>query len=438
MRDFLIPEILYTGYLSRRNHRFYIAAAIIALLLHILFIVGAWQLDLLPTFLIAPSKPPERVDAMQFVLVDQNLTDEKPDELDQNKLRGRVSRVSRAEEINPNLPKNGPSAEEKSAYTDFKAGKPVPPSPASAPVAPSKPQPVSKAAPATPPVPQMKPLPEVKPVQKTPTPVEAQKPPVEKPSEKPAEKPEPVAKTADLAPDLTEDVEKLAFLPVPAKKKAEGEKGTAAEKPEAKPDDPEKALKSAEKAEKTEKIEKVEKQEKTEPEQQTQPPVTAQPQQTPTPPTPPLPESTPTRNIPIKRIGSKPRTQGGSLGRRENSSAAMKAGFKSMAVLRDRYGDYLDLILRRIQEAILIQQQLSPVMFNQGSVVMTFSIDADGRLGEIRFIASEPEALPNESSAARRVLQDVASGAPFPPPTPQMLADPNFQKIVINFIFEPR
>ena len=143
-------------------------------------------------------------------------------------------------------------------------------------------------------------------------------------------------------------------------------------------------------------------------------------------------------NIPVKRIGSTPRRQGGSVGSRSNSSAAMRAASDSMAVLRDKYGEYMDMVLRRIQEAILIQQQLSPIMFNQGTVVMTFRIDDTGRLGTIRFIQAAPVDLTGETAAARRVLEDVGGGAPFPPPTPQMLADPDFQKITIMFMFEPR
>ncbi|MBP5232800.1 MAG: hypothetical protein J6333_05280, partial [Planctomycetes bacterium] len=117
--------------------------------------------------------------------------------------------------------------------------------------------------------------------------------------------------------------------------------------------------------------------------------------------------------------------------------AAMQASAQSLAVLRDRYGEYMDKVLRRIQQAIYIQQQIMPMMFNQGAVVMTFTIDASGRLQAIRYVASAPEGLVQERAAARQVLEDVRNGEPLPRPTPEMLADPDFQKITINFIFAP-
>ncbi|GHT01833.1 hypothetical protein FACS1894108_15810 [Planctomycetales bacterium] len=105
-------------------------------------------------------------------------------------------------------------------------------------------------------------------------------------------------------------------------------------------------------------------------------------------------------------------------------------------MLRSRYGEYMDELLRRIQNAIYIQQQLSPMTFTRGTVIFTFTVNAAGRLDRINYLGAEPADLPQETGAARRVLTDVQNGKLLDPPTPEMLADPLFQKITVNFIFD--
>lgn len=449
MRDICIPEVLYAGRQNARLRRWITLALLIALFLHASLFYGLYYLGLHPLLLFV--QPQQEIpDAMQYVLIDDKLTSEEPDPAEQARIRAREDRRSRAQTIDESLPKNGPSSDRKSRDIDFQAGKPMP-SEASSPATPStpaQPTPPTSPVPPTPPTPLTQPTQPVQPVAKA-----VIEPPA--PQEKQPPLPEPAEKTADLAPDLTEDLQKIEALTLP--KKADGMAGTVAVKPEKTPD----AVENKRKTETTEKPEKPEdaprkplqatqretvkemkpqeqaQQEQAQPQPQ-QPPQPRQPQQAPQPQQVALPPAPPTMNIPVKRISSTPRQRGGAIGNRPNSSAAMRAASESLAVLRDRYGAYMDMILKRIQESILIQQQLSPVMFNQGSVVMTFRIDESGRLGTIRYITAEPSDLAAETAAARQVLEDVGRGEPFPPPTPQMLADPDFQKITINFLFVPR
>lgn len=419
MRDIFIPQILYAGRQQNRLRLWLILAFLLALLLHLGLLAGLYFLGMHPLFLLLPQQQETPPDSMQYVLVDEKLMQEEADPQETTKLEGRVTRRSRATEIDPSLPKAGPQTTKKERSTDFAAGKPLP---SQAPVTPSNPaQPVQQTTPQ-------------QPVQPRP-PVAAQPPvtppqPVEKPLVQ--EKPEPLEKTADLAPELTEDTVPEAVL---LALKTEGIEGKSREKPQSKPDAPENKKKAQETQKQPQTEAKKQHVKATQPPRPEQPPAVAQPQQEPQPALPPAPQ---TMNIPVRRIGATQRTQGGVTGMRTNSSAAMKAGSQSMAVLRAKYGAYMDLILQRIQQSILIQQQLSPMMFNQGIVVMSFSVDAGGKLGGIRFIQAQPVDLTGESAAARRVLEDVASGEAFPPPSPQMLADPSFQKITINFLFEPR
>lgn len=426
MRDIFIPRVIDIGAQPRFMR---LAGGICAALVILLYLLGFYAIYVFGLtqyllMLVVPQPPEQIPDSMQYVLVSEDLIDEEqlPEQVRQ---RGRVTRVSRDTSVDPNLPKLGPQMQEQSPVAEFAEGHMLPSAP-STPMTPATqaatPTPPLQAIPPTPPLP---PLPELEQPDK---PVEQ---PVEKPQEKPIEQPQEVSKTADIAPQSLPEVADAPLWQVKQPAAAETDPtARAAQKPETEPNAPETALTAQKTEQKPEEIAKP---------VTPQPPQPPAPQQPPLPELPPLPEPGQSRiNIPVQRIAAAPQAQGGTVGTERDSSAAMSAESRQMAVLRDRYGEYMDLILRRIRGAIITQQQLSPIMFMRGSVVMTFTINPQGRLSDIRHVRAEPGSLPTESGAARQVLQSVAAGAPFPPPTPEMLADPDFQKITIFFIFEPK
>lgn len=397
MNNLQIPDILNTKKINSYINRTFVLMLVLSLFFHICIFLGISFFDNFPLFLFLQDKPLQNNEKpLNYVLVDEKLLDEEiKDEIP--KVLGRVSRQSRDSVVNPELPKNGPSSDTESAMNSFKQGTPLPESLASPELSPSPP-----------PIPQVKPQPVT-----SPTPVPA--------------KPESLIKKATqekTIPDLPElEIEDdiKSFMPKIAKatNPKETEKPAETEVP---------GISSSDE------ISKINENEMKEPEIELKPEAQQKQEQMAKKPVKPE-KNIPTRKIPVRKIGSTSSTTGGKMKKQLNSSA-INAGFQSIAVLRNRYGEYMDKILRRIQQAIIIQQQINPISMNNGSVVMSFTINPEGYLDSISFIGSKPQDITTEISAARSVLQDVQNSGAFEPPTQEMLNDPNFQKIVINFIFE--
>lgn len=458
MRQLYIPNILFIGSESRVWRRRLYMAFIIALFFHAALFIGFEQLRNLSvlTWLRPINFPPVPAveKALQFVVVDEDLlTEEKPDD-DLARLRGRVTRTSRDTEIDQTKPLTGPSGSETERNFDaFKTGETSPvarsnpspnemtqPIPEAAPQNPTTAQPAQKAQTPqeiTPPQEVVKEIKEVKEIEKV-----AATPPEIAPAPNPAPEITDVEIKMETPLILREQENVIAITPQTTTEKSTEEKmeKTATNEKITKTENIEKTetAESAEKVEKTEPLEKVEAKEKTEPAEKpvekTAPtePLLAQAEIT------PQQQIAPSKPVPSRRIGtSAPPTDGGKL-RQHSGSAAMQAGIKSMAVLRDRYGEYMDILLRRIQAAIYIQQQLSPPMFNRGVVVFTFTISANGHLENVNFLGTQPEDLTQETAISREVLTSVQQGEALPKPSIEMLHDPDFQKITVNFLFEPR
>ena len=135
--------------------------------------------------------------------------------------------------------------------------------------------------------------------------------------------------------------------------------------------------------------------------------------------------------IPIKKIPQKEYE-------RSLNKSELNVCSKSINILRNRYGKYIDKILKRINQAIIIQQQINPINLNEGNVIMSFTINSTGLMDDIKFFGSSPANILNEISAAKNVLQDVRNSGAFDPPTQEMLNDPDFKNILINFVFEKK
>ncbi len=427
MRDIVIPNIIYQGY-SLRRRRVCIAIAIAAsvIMYTLLTFFFYYQGNYPFLILVKPAKDSYKdAQSMQFVLIDDKQIDEAAPDF--AKLRGRQNRISRDSKIDDTLPKRGPTAVKTDPFQSFTEGSPK----ASAPSQPA----VSQVSRPTPPKPEIKPAPPVPAVKPL-------TPSAQKQAEKTQHEPEAVAQKAPViakieqnAPDLSEPEVPGTFFTLESNRPREND---FTKRPETKTAD--KVQKNiAEKSPKPAEQQKAEKISKVMPDPEKSPP--KMPEKAIKPVQPQQPRQPSNRqveqpiNIPVRRIGAKSQKQGGQIGFTQKTSA-MGVGQRSMAVLRDRYGAYMELLLRRIQEAITLQQQLSPIFFTQGVVIMNFTINERGQLVNIHHVQASPQNMPNESAAARRVLEDVATGRPLPPPTPQMLNDPEFQKITINFLFQ--
>ena len=394
MNELSIPKLINSGRNSKFLKRCFILLLLFALFLHIsLFIILGYYNKHPFLFFFKDKAQPITEKTLNFVLVDDKLVNEEIKE-EKPKVLGKVSRQSRDQTVNKDLPKFGPNSEEKSSVSAFARGNPLPDSVAAPEITPSPP-----------------PVPQIKPQKETP-PAPLQKPVIQKPQEQPARE-----QVLPKLPELDIDDDLTGILPKPQK--------VEKPKPVKKPD-----IKEVPGITKSDAISKITPQ----PQPKTEPvvkPVTtpqAKPAKT-------VQKKIPTRKIPVRRISSSNSRTGGKLQNRKNSSA-INTGMKSIAVLRSRYGDYMDKILRRIQQSIVIQQQINPIGMHEGSVVMSFTINPQGYLDQIKFIGAAPDDITTEISVSRTVLRDVQNSGPFEPPTQEMLNDPDFQKIVVNFVFE--
>ncbi len=396
MNEFQIPTLINAGKSSRSLRRNFFLLLLLAMLLHFSFFTAIIFFDrnLFPLFF---KKAPDTIqkDSLNYVLVDDKLLDEKVVN-EKPKMLGKFSRQSRDVTVNQDLPKLGPNNSDNSSVSSFDRGNPLPGSIPSPELTPS-PSPVSEVIP-----------------QKTAKPTSTLKP-----------APKPIVNLPvkeKIVPDLPElDIENdlTSILSIPKKPKkiklnkeynkrevpgitSSDEISKINEKPIDKPE-----------AKITTKAKPVVPQKK-QPKQQ---------------------RKITTRKIPVRKISSTNSSTGGKLKKRLNSSA-IYTGSKSIAVLKSRYGDYMDQILTRIQHAIIIQQQINPISMHEGQVFMSFTINSEGLLDDIQLIGASPQGITTEISVARSVLKDVHNSGAFKPPTQEMLNDPVFKKIVINFVFE--
>ncbi len=394
-----IPKLINSGRFRRIIRIGFLIMLLLALLVHLLifFLFGYIGKDSILFIFKAVEPPVKHEETMNFVTVDEKLLDEKIEDKE-IKAVGRVNRQSRDNLVDPKLPKLGPSNQEESQIESFTKGNPLPDSIESPEITPTPP-----------PVPK----------------ITAQAPSKPTISRSPAKElqaePKPKEQVLPELPDLALQDNIKSILPKASKPKEpkKVEEYDTTEVPGITASD---------------EISKIT--EKPIPDPIT--PATAPPE----PQRPAQQEVKPqqqvvSRKIPVRKIGSTNNTNGSKMKKRLNSSA-INTGSKSIAVLRSRYGAYMDKILRRIHQAIIIQQQINPISLHEGNVIMSFTINPQGYLDDINFMESMPNNIATEISAARNVLMDVHNGEPFEPPTPQMLNDPIFQKIVINFVFENR
>lgn len=163
----------------------------------------------------------------------------------------------------------------------------------------------------------------------------------------------------------------------------------------------------------------------------------AQPPRPPTPEAPDAPQRPESpRTPPVRRIGDRGGDGGAPLPRAMQSSG-VRAGGRSLAVLGSRYPGFMEELVRRLQRSIAFEQQRNPLQYRAATVVVTFRVDEAGMIQNIRFVESHPAGLQIEPAIARRVVETVQTWGALPIPTPEMLADPDFQTITIIFDFIP-
>ena len=401
MKYLSIPSLIKSGKQNKLFRKWFILVLLLAIWIHLIFFLSLAVLNKHPLSFIFPENKQlkmnivKKEEHMNYVLVDEKALKDEIKIEEKVTALGRVNKQSRGDVINPDLPKLGPSSSDDTALSAFQRGSPLIDS-----------IPMPEIAPTPPPTPK---IPKKNPQKKQ---TDARNEPLKKSVE------EPVKSKKQVLPELPEialEEDNKGLFPkyIKAEKPVKDKKIDKFEVPGINSEDP---------------ISKLNKEEnEIQPQQKFKPIITAQKPR----------RKIPTRKIQVRKIGSQNNKSGGKMKKRLNTTAVI-SGSRSIAVLRDRYGLYMDKILRRIQSAINIQQQINPMALHEGIVVMSFTINPQGILDEINFIGSKPDNNSSEISAARTVLQDVQNGDPFEPPSSQMLNDPNFQKIVINFVFENR
>lgn len=97
-----------------------------------------------------------------------------------------------------------------------------------------------------------------------------------------------------------------------------------------------------------------------------------------------------------------------------------------MRLLAHRYGAYMRKLQRQLQESLNRVVYLNPTSYSQGGARIRFTIAPDGSLAVYETDDSTNEAVRMISETTLR------EGAPFDPPTQQMLQDPLFQKMTLT------
>ena len=104
-----------------------------------------------------------------------------------------------------------------------------------------------------------------------------------------------------------------------------------------------------------------------------------------------------------------------------------------MRLLAHRYGEYMEKVARQLQESLNRVVMLSPLEYTRGNAKIRFGIAADGSLAYFETEYPGEGALVNVRLTSEQMLREAA---PFDPPTEEMLADPNFQKMSVTVFLE--
>jgi len=161
-----------------------------------------------------------------------------------------------------------------------------------------------------------------------------------------------------------------------------------------------------------------------------------QPSQSPQPEQPQQPprEQRPRTPPPIKKIGPQADSQDRKSAVTRNTKARLSST-DSLALLKSRYGAYMDKVIVRLEQSVRRMESLGLGATGKGLVKTSFRIDEHGEIVDIKIIEA-PEAMLREQNIVRQIYDDAHAQGKFAPPGNTMLKDPDFSPIIVNFWFE--
>ncbi len=132
----------------------------------------------------------------------------------------------------------------------------------------------------------------------------------------------------------------------------------------------------------------------------------------------------------VRRIGEATRPEG-QVHRTQSATSARLVGSPSLAILRSRWGEYMDVVARKLQQSLDRQAALHPRSYRHGVVQVGFGIADDGSVTDVRLLSAESGMVAEQAISVRT----VETAGPFPPLTPEMRTDEHFRSIVLNVEF---
>lgn len=100
-----------------------------------------------------------------------------------------------------------------------------------------------------------------------------------------------------------------------------------------------------------------------------------------------------------------------------------------MALLRDRYPEYMTKLGRQLQDSLIRTMFLYPSYYAAGESRILFRIAPDGTLG---WFETQYPADGSDNTLRSITERTLADAFPFDPPPPAMAADPAFQRMSLN------
>ncbi len=387
---------------------------------------------------VIPPPPPQ--ESLQYIVLPDTIDDDEEVNPDKSLAQARNSRQSRQKSAaDQDLEEGDPTSEGKS-HVNNSAYESKPSSASEPALAQILPQTLAQEAlqpvQPTPPQPQTRPTTQI---QKQPMPPQPQQPSEQPEQPKPPKAEEaPVLSALPAAPKtdaiLEAEQQKSQDVPEPvltdeAKpdltiSKLPKDEHTAAPRPTRRESEPDQTA------------DKEQSERPTARETQQQTPQAQQPPQTPTQPVQPQQQQTPQHRTPppVKKIGPKSEAQERKSAVTRKSRARLSST-DSLALLKSRYGAYMDKVILRLEQSVRRIESLGLGASGEGVIKSSFRINQNGEIIDITII-SAPDGMLREQNIVKQIYEDAYAQGKFSPPDNSMLKDPDFSPIIVNFWFE--
>ncbi|MBN2713003.1 MAG: hypothetical protein JXR97_11330 [Planctomycetes bacterium] len=104
---------------------------------------------------------------------------------------------------------------------------------------------------------------------------------------------------------------------------------------------------------------------------------------------------------------------------------------RSMQLLRARWGDYMDELIRKLRAAWYAELSAARKSFSTGRIRISFGINADGSVKNVKLLQA-PDNMVAEKDICWRAINNAS---PFGKLTDEMQKDENFEELTVNFLF---